>query len=203
MMEPVVKEVEGSPMAPGGVSAVASFAAQYPFPLDPFQVEALEALARGESVLVADLRFMVLDEVHYLQDPYRGAVWEEVIIPLPLDVKIVSLSATVSNAEEFADWIQTLRGTTTAIIEERRPVSLEHHYLSDEGLLPMFVQDGDEVLPNPHIRRVEARLDRPRPRGRGRGRNTLPHRPLRRTPRRTARVDVLPGDGMRPAIHFI
>ena len=66
------------------------------------------------------LRYVVLDEVHYLQDRYRGAVWEEVIIHLPPEVDLVCLSATVSNAEEFADWIETVRGETDAVIEERR-----------------------------------------------------------------------------------
>ena len=55
----------------------------------------------------------MLDEVHYLQDPYRGPVWEEVIIHLPPEVDLVCLSATVSNAEEFADWITTVRGRAT------------------------------------------------------------------------------------------
>ena len=53
-----------------------------------------------------------MDEVHYLADRFRGAVWEEVIIHLPASVRLVSLSATVSNAEEFADWLVTVRGET-------------------------------------------------------------------------------------------
>ncbi|MGH2689453.1 MAG: helicase-related protein, partial [Actinomycetota bacterium] len=81
---------------------------------------------------------------------------------------------------------------------------LEYHYLSDEGLLPMFVQDGAEVVPNPHIRRIESRADQPRQRPRGgRGKRPPPHRPLRRIPRRTDVVDELQGEGMLPAIYFI
>ena len=53
---------------------------------------------------------VVMDEVHYLQDPYRGAVWEEVLIHLPPSVSVIALSATISNAEEFGEWIATLRG---------------------------------------------------------------------------------------------
>ena len=57
-------------------------------------------LYEGSSTLEG-LESVILDEVHYLQDPYRGAVWEEVLIHLPLSVAVVCLSATVSNAEEF------------------------------------------------------------------------------------------------------
>jgi ATP-dependent RNA helicase HelY len=102
-------------------------------------------------VVMTGLRYVVLDEVHYLQNPYRGAVWEEVIIHTPPEVDLVCLSATVSNAEEFADWVQTVRGATAAVIEERRPVELHNLYLiGDRGadrlhLLPTFV-DG---RPNP------------------------------------------------------
>ena len=77
----------------------------------------------GRSGALDRLGVVVLDEVHYLQDTYRGPVWEEVIIHLPADVELVCLSATVSNAEELADWITTVRGPTAAIIEERRPVT--------------------------------------------------------------------------------
>jgi len=269
---------------------VASFAAQYPFEFDPFQVEALEALARMESVLVAaptgsgktvvaefavwlalresrkvfyttplkalsnqkfndlvalhgaanvglltgdnsinpgapvvvmttevlrnmiyersdlleDLRYVVLDEVHYLQDPYRGAVWEEVIIHLPLDVVIVSLSATVSNAEEFADWIQTLRGPTAAVIEDRRPVVLEQHYLIDDQLLPMFVASDGEVVPNPEIRRLEARRENPKIRRSSTRNGHRPaQRPIRPRPNRANVVELLSGQNLLPAIYFI
>ena len=71
----------------------------------------------------------MLDEVHFLQDTYRGPVWEEVIIHLPTRVRLVCLSATVSNADELAEWISTVRGPTTAIVEDRRPVKLDNLYL--------------------------------------------------------------------------
>jgi ATP-dependent RNA helicase HelY len=84
--------------------------------------EVLRNMIYEDSSALNDLHYVVLDEVHYLQDPYRGAVWEEILIHLPVDVQIVSLSATVSNAEEFGEWLQTLRGRTEVIIEEKRPV---------------------------------------------------------------------------------
>ncbi|MCL2594242.1 MAG: DEAD/DEAH box helicase [Promicromonosporaceae bacterium] len=74
-----------------------------------------------------DLRFVIMDEVHYLADRFRGPVWEEVIIHLPAAVQVVSLSATVSNAEEFGDWLQMVRGDTEVIVSERRPVPLWQH----------------------------------------------------------------------------
>ncbi len=75
---------------------------------------------------------VVLDEVHYLQDSYRGPVWEEVIIHLPRRVQLVALSATVSNADELAAWMQTVRGRTRLVVETQRPVELENRYLVGE-----------------------------------------------------------------------
>ena len=145
---------------------------------------------------------VVLDEVHYLQDTYRGPVWEEVIIHLPADVRLVCLSATVSNAEELADWISTVRGPTAAIIEERRPVKLENLYLVGDRtsdrlhLFPTLV-DG---RPNPEAARLDdearPRLARRRTSASGRGRKLF-------TPRRVEVVERLDAEGMLPAIYFI
>ncbi|HVE75904.1 MAG TPA: DEAD/DEAH box helicase [Actinomycetota bacterium] len=165
-------------------------------PVVVMTTEVLRNMIYERSELLADLRYVILDEVHYLQDRYRGAVWEEVIIHLPKDVKIVSLSATVSNAEEFAEWIQTLRGTTTTVIEEKRPIELEHHYLIDDKLHPMFVKTDGEMLPNPNIRKMEARRH---PKSPSRGRRP----PVYRGPRRSDLVELLDGEGMLPAIYFI
>ena len=84
--------------------------------------EVLRNMLYERSDALSSLVSVVMDEVHYLQDPYRGAVWEEVLIHLPLSVNVVCLSATISNAEEFGEWIGTLRGETRVIIEEQRPV---------------------------------------------------------------------------------
>lgn len=172
-------------------------------PVVVMTTEVLRNMIYDRSDLLQDLRFVVLDEVHYLQDRYRGAVWEEVIIHLPMDVRLVSLSATLSNADEFADWLQTIRGPTRTIIESRRPVEIQHHYLVDGALYPMFVLDGDEPAPNPQIRLLEAGTDpdRPaRPRGQ-RGRRGRP--PRRRFPRRADLAELLRADNKLPAIYFI
>ncbi|WP_159498821.1 RNA helicase [Microbacterium sp. 18062] len=100
--------------------------------------EVLRNMLYASSPALRDLRFVVMDEVHYLADRFRGAVWEEVIIHLPPAVRLVSLSATVSNAEEFGDWLDTVRGDTDIIVSETRPVPLEQHVLVRGDLLPLF-----------------------------------------------------------------
>lgn len=168
--------------------------------------EVLRNMIYAGSATLAGLRYVVLDEVHYLQNPYRGAVWEEVIIHLPADVDLVCLSATVSNAEEFADWIRTVRGETVAIIEERRPVELVHLYaVGDRGaermhLLPTFVSgeaDGDELRPNPEASRLDASAAPRVPGPHGRRRSRL------FTPWRADVVERLREERMLPAIVFI
>ena len=81
-----------------------------------------------------------MDEVHYLADRFRGAVWEEVILQLPEHVALVSLSATVSNAEEFGDWLVTVRGDTTVVVDEHRPVPLWQHMMVGNRLLDLFAR---------------------------------------------------------------
>ncbi|MGO2745190.1 DEAD/DEAH box helicase [Microbacterium sp.] len=100
--------------------------------------EVLRNMIYADSAALTDLRYVVMDEVHYLADRFRGAVWEEVIIHLPQTVRLVALSATVSNAEEFGDWLDTVRGDTEVIVSEIRPVPLEQHVLVRDDLLPLF-----------------------------------------------------------------
>ena len=107
--------------------------------------EVLRNMLYAESDLLADLSHVVMDEVHYLADRFRGAVWEEVIIHLPQSVRLVSLSATVSNAEEFGDWLQAVRGTTRIVVSEQRPVPLEQHVLMRTKLVDLF----DSAVPSP------------------------------------------------------
>jgi ATP-dependent RNA helicase HelY len=163
--------------------------------------EVLRNMIYAASPALDGLRFVILDEVHYLQDPYRGAVWEEVIVHLPQDVNVVCLSATVSNAEEFAAWVETVRGETDAVIEERRPVRLENLYLVGERgidrlhLLPTFVETNGEVRPNPEASRLDGRAERSSDRGRRRSRL--------RTPQRVELVELLADRRMLPAITFV
>ncbi|HVF75777.1 MAG TPA: DEAD/DEAH box helicase [Acidimicrobiales bacterium] len=168
-------------------------------PVVVMTTEVLRNMIYAGSSALDGLRYVVLDEVHYLQNPYRGAVWEEVIIHTPQEVDLVCLSATVSNAEEFADWIQTVRGATEAIIEERRPVELHNLYMIGDRssevphLLPTFV-DG---RPNSEAAALDSRgLKQPPVRGRPRSGRLF-------TPRRTEVVDLLGEHDMLPTIYFI
>src|ERR1051326_8436940 len=96
-------------------------------PVVVMTTEVLRNMLYAGSATLDGLAYVVMDEVHYLADRFRGAVWEEVIIHLPASVTLVSLSATVSNAEEFADWLVTVRGETRVIVSEHRPVPLWQH----------------------------------------------------------------------------
>ena len=277
-----------------------AFAGHYPFPLDPFQVEACEALERGRGVLVAaptgagktvvgefavhlalaqgrkvfyttpikalsnqkyhdladrhgaarvglltgdtslhgeapvvvmttevlrnmlyagsptlaDLGYVIMDEVHYLADRFRGPVWEEVILHLAPDVQIVSLSATVSNAEEFGDWLTEVRGDTAVVVSETRPVPLWQHVMTADGIVDLYAEEVDPTDPgvDPPIN-PELVGTRGRPRGdrgyRGRG-GRRPGGPppaarsaVRRPPPRFAVVDVLDREALLPAIFFV
>jgi len=104
--------------------------------------EVLRNMLYAGSDLLADLACVVMDEVHFLADRFRGAVWEEVIIHLPQAVRMVSLSATVSNAEEFGDWLQAVRGDTEVIVSEERPVPLDQHILMRTKLIDLFDSSG-------------------------------------------------------------
>jgi ATP-dependent RNA helicase HelY len=104
--------------------------------------EVLRNMLYADSNLLKNLSHVIMDEVHYLADRFRGAVWEEVIIHLPQSVRLVSLSATVSNAEEFGDWLQAVRGDTDVIVSEERPVPLEQHVLVRTRLLDLFDSSG-------------------------------------------------------------
>lgn len=169
-------------------------------PVVVMTTEVLRNMIYASSPTLDGLRYVVLDEVHYLQDRYRGAVWEEVIVHLPDEVDLVCLSATVSNAEELAEWIETVRGATTAVIEERRPVALHHRYLVGErakdalALLPTFVGSGDDLRPNPEVERLDRRVGRG---GAAKARGRL------RTPGRIETVELLADEDLLPAIAFV
>ena len=180
-------------------------------PVVVMTTEVLRNMIYAASPTLAGLRYVVLDEVHYLQDRFRGPVWEEVIVHLAPEVDLVCLSATVSNAEEVAAWIETVRGATTAVIEEQRPVELHNLYLVGERatgalhLLPTFVGQGEALRPNPEVERLERRR-RAATGGTGTwGGSGSGHR-LRgrlRTPGRVETVELLADEEMLPAIEFV
>jgi ATP-dependent RNA helicase HelY len=121
-------------------------------------------LYQGSSTLV-NLGSVVMDEVHYLADKFRGAVWEEVLIHLMESVQVISLSATVSNAEEFGEWLGEVRGTIDVIVSEVRPIPLYQHVLIGNKLVDLFTKPGQvnpEILKleNEALRRVKSRAGR-------------------------------------------
>src|SRR5919201_1235135 len=130
-------------------------------PVVVMTTEVLRNMLYEGSPTLAGLGWVVMDEVHYLQDRVRGAVWEEVLINLPARVRVASLSATVSNAEEFGEWLAATRGATEVVIEERRPVPLDNFYLIGRELHPLFAARGDDVVPNPALARRGERDWRP------------------------------------------
>jgi ATP-dependent RNA helicase HelY len=171
-------------------------------PVVVMTTEVLRNMIYAASPALRGLRYVVLDEVHYLQDAYRGPVWEEVIIHLHPSVRLVCLSATVSNAEELTEWIETVRGPTSAIVEQRRPVELRNLFMvadrsSDRLLLLPMLVDG---RPNPEGLKLDVTAQRgPRKRS---GPQRSPSRRLA-PPRRVEVIDRLDEEGMLPSIYFI
>ena len=169
-------------------------------PLLVMTTEVLRNMIYARSRSLEQLGVVVLDEVHFLQDEYRGPVWEEVIIHLDPEVRLVALSATVSNAEEIADWLSTVRGPTRAVVEGRRPVELHNMYAygdksTNEIVLVETLVNG---AANPKVLRLEdGERGSQRRRGTQRGRSRI------FPPSRLDIVDVLRDNDLLPAIYFI
>jgi ATP-dependent RNA helicase HelY len=143
-------------------------------PIVVMTTEVLRNMLYAGSAALNDLGYVVLDEVHYLADRARGAVWEEVIIHLPESVRVVALSATVSNAEEFGDWLAQVRGGTEVIVDEHRPVPLWQHMLAGRRLYDLFTDDNHREVNQDLVRlarREAIRQPASRP-GRGGGRRS-------------------------------
>jgi ATP-dependent RNA helicase HelY len=196
-------------------------------PVVVMTTEVLRNMLYVDSPALADLGYVVMDEVHYLADRFRGAVWEEVIVHLPEHVRLVSLSATVSNAEEFADWLVTVRGDTKVVVSEVRPIPLWQHMLVGGRVFDLFAlrpaahagewdptprglstrERGRSVVDPELVRYVheqERRYDSlSRMAGGGGARGGSSHRPRFRPPSRPDVIDRLDRAGLLPAITFV
>lgn len=189
-------------------------------PVVVMTTEVLRNMLYAGSQSLRGLGHVVMDEVHYLSDRFRGAVWEEVIIHLPESVTLVSLSATVSNAEEFGDWLDTVRGDTEVIVSESRPVPLWQHVLAGRRMYDLFEEETDhggrgaarrEVNPDlVRLARTEnSRTYNPRERRRGKMVREADRERERRqrgriwTPSRPEVIERLDAEGLLPAITFI
>lgn len=92
-----------------------------------------------------DVRYVVLDEVHYMNDEQRGTVWEESIIYCPTNIQIIALSATVANCDELTNWINTVHSRTKLVNTDFRPVPLRFYYFDSSQpfkLLPLLTPEG-------------------------------------------------------------
>ncbi|MEI6253540.1 MAG: DEAD/DEAH box helicase, partial [Mycobacteriaceae bacterium] len=181
-------------------------------PVVVMTTEVLRNMLYAGSDALQGLSYVVMDEVHFLADRMRGAVWEEVILHLPEEVRLVSLSATVSNAEEFGGWIKTVRGDTTVVVDEHRPVPLWQHMLVGKRLFDLFDYDtpangaaahrvDPELMRHIANRREADRMADWQPRGRGRRPGGGPG--LNRPPSRPDVIATLDREGLLPAITFI
>jgi ATP-dependent RNA helicase HelY len=190
-------------------------------PVVVMTTEVLRNMLYADSPAIGGLGYVVMDEVHYLADRFRGAVWEEVIIHLPQSVTLVSLSATVSNAEEFGEWLVTVRGHTKVVVSEVRPVPLWQHMLVGNRVFDLFslrpaahvaeqgstprqqstrergvsVVDPELVR---HVREYERRIE-----GWGGNGRRDSHKPRYRPPARSDVVERLDRAGLLPAITFV
>ncbi|WJY68035.1 DEAD/DEAH box helicase [Corynebacterium auris] len=179
--------------------------------------EVLRNMIYADSPQLERLSHVVMDEIHYLADRDRGAVWEEVILNLDDSVALIGLSATVSNSEEFGEWLNTVRGGTDVIVWEERPVPLSQYMMVGRRVFPLFEPgtDGRVNRDLEHaIERIsegntdEGRRDYEEGRGfraRAAGRRSGAQRPRDRTRPigRPELVSALQGRDMLPAIVFI
>ncbi|WP_203335484.1 DEAD/DEAH box helicase [Nocardioides limicola] len=187
-------------------------------PVVVMTTEVLRNMLYAGSRTLTDLGYVVMDEVHYLADRSRGAVWEEVIIHLPESVALVSLSATVSNAEEFGEWLATVRGEISTIVSERRPVPLFQHVMVGKRMYDLFAGDAARsgfADPDAKVNRELIRVardewaskqmrDRRAPRNsRGQGRRNVGNGRRVWIPSRAEVITRLERDGLLPAITFI
>jgi ATP-dependent RNA helicase HelY len=159
--------------------------------------EVLRNMLYANSSTLTNLGSVVMDEVHYLADKFRGAVWEEVLIHLMESVQVISLSATVSNAEEFGEWLGEVRGSTEVIVSEIRPIPLYQHVLIGNRLIDLFSEPGRV---NPEILGLEREALRRQKAPRGR-RDRYDDSDNRLT--RADIIDKLQRENLLPAITFI
>ncbi len=169
-------------------------------PVVVMTTEVLRALLYDRGPILDGLGAIVLDEFHYVQDPDRGPVWEEVVIHAPRDALLVALSATLPDLDELHRWLTRAHGPTELVVEEQRPVTLQFLYAvgnlqgSPPLVLPMFVDGRVNAAAELHdgVRKV----------ARGEGRRVRDRsRPV--TPPRDQLLDHLRTSGMLPAIWFV
>ncbi|HEX7301349.1 DEAD/DEAH box helicase [Lentzea sp.] len=177
-------------------------------PVVVMTTEVLRNMLYSGSSTLDGLAYVVMDEVHYLADRFRGPVWEEVILHLPEHVQVVGLSATVSNAEEFGEWLVEVRGDTAVVVDEHRPVPLWQHMMVGNQMLDLFEGDQTHARINSQVLRKTEELARYHvPFSRGRNRGAGAARAGRNSgfkpPSRTDMIQRLDHANLLPAIVFV
>ncbi|GLZ31638.1 ATP-dependent RNA helicase [Lentzea sp. NBRC 105346] len=175
-------------------------------PIVVMTTEVLRNMLYAGSSTLDGLSYVVMDEVHYLADRFRGPVWEEVILHLPEHVRVVSLSATVSNAEEFGEWLVEVRGDTTVVVDEHRPVPLWQHMIVGNRMLDLFEGDEQRARINSQVLRQTEELTRfhvPWSRGRKGNGGRPPRNSGYKPPSRIDMIQRLDQAGLLPAIVFV
>ncbi len=177
-------------------------------PIVVMTTEVLRNMLLTESDQLATLGLVILDEVHYLQDPFRGGVWEEVLILTPATVRFVALSATIGNADVLGEWFAQVRGPTAIIVERTRPIQLHHHVAAmRRGQSAAELHD---LLDGARLSNEARRIDNVmkssrkfRPGAQWRGPRSSAPPPPYRSPRRSELMEVLARDDLLPVIVFI
>jgi ATP-dependent RNA helicase HelY len=177
-------------------------------PVVVMTTEVLRNMLLTESDQLTTLGLVVLDEVHFLQDPFRGGVWEEVLILTPPAVRFVALSATIGNATFLGEWLNEVRGPTTVVVETTRPIQLHNHvavmkrgepYAQIHDLL-----DGERLSND--ARRIDNMMkssSRFRPGAKWQGSKSSAPPPPFRAPRRSELMQALEREDLLPVIVFI
>lgn len=155
-------------------------------PIVVMTTEVLRNMIYGNSSALHDLDSVVMDEIHYLGDRSRGVVWEEIILTLDPRVRLVGLSATLSNTDELGDWITEIRGDTAVVLSELRPVPLAHMLYTDGDLVP-----------------VRAAADQRRRSRSGYHDERVAARPRAQWARRQDVIEKLDDERLLPAIYFV
>ncbi|MDE3222975.1 MAG: DEAD/DEAH box helicase [Acidobacteriota bacterium] len=177
-------------------------------PVVVMTTEVLRNMLLTESDQIRDLGLVVLDEVHYLQDPFRGGVWEEVLILTPKTVRFVALSATIGNAGFLGEWFESVRGTTKVVVESTRPIELHNHV----AVVPRSTSQVEimDLLDGPRLSDPARRVDnlmkagrkfRPGPKWHGPKSSAPP--PAFRAPRRSELLRAAADADLLPVIVFI
>jgi len=177
-------------------------------PVVVMTTEVLRNMLLTESDQLTTLGLVILDEVHYLQDPFRGGVWEEVLILTPSAVRFVALSATIGNASFLGEWFTQVRGPTVIVVESERPIQLHNHVAVVKRGQPAAeihdLLDGSRLSEDARkIDNVMKSSQRFRPGVKWQGPKSSAPPPPYRAPRRSELMQALELEDLLPVIVFI